>query len=728
MSYTIATRPGTRRRIPRSIGPVLAFVLIIANGAFALLMMAEHRATDARVGRALQALLVINDIDDRAEASGRDHLIYRLDGDVQYLDTYRREQTGLPAALQRLRGLIVDDSDQIIRLERLTMLVEQDAAVSAAPVQPGIGTGTLRSELAASLKRSNTIAAAVDDLQANEQKLLGARLVAVDSLNGVMLVVLSTLGSIALIGGTFLLMRRDARQVEQLAEAHSGALRDSELRFRQVFDESPVGKLLARPDGLRIVRANPAFCRMLDYGADGMVGKSILDITHVDDHGLLKDAVRRAAGPSDVIEARCLTRSGLVVWARVRLSQLSTSDGHEGLLLALAEDITREVQVEAELRQAQKMEAIGQLTGGIAHDFNNLLGVIIGNVEFLLDALRDQPEEADLAREILNGALSGADLTRRLLAFARRQTLQPRTIDLNAYLPNHVAILRRVLGESIQIMPKFADDLWPIRADPSQVGDALLNLAINARDAMPRGGRISVETANVEVDAGTAAEDGGMAPGDYIVLTVADTGIGIAPAVLQRVVEPFFTTKDSGTGSGLGLSIIYGFARQSGGHLRIESRLGHGTTVRLYLPRALCEKADDGDLGDDPSLPRGDASILLVDDNPELRAVGRRHLISLGYRVTEAESGPAALALLRGQDHFDLLFTDVAMPHGMTGYQLAASARLLLPDIKVLFTTGYSGVGTGTKTEPTRLSPGATIGKPYRKGELAITMRAALEA
>jgi CheY-like chemotaxis protein len=365
------------------------------------------------------------------------------------------------------------------------------------------------------------------------------------------------------------------------------------------------------------------------------------------------------------------------------------------------------------------------LTGGIAHDFNNLLGVIIGNVEFLLDALRNRPDETVLAREILNSALSGADLTRRLLAVARRQTLQPRRIDLNAYLPNHVAILRRVLGESIQIEQTLAADLWPIRADPSQVGDALLNLAINARDAMPGGGKITIETANAHVATGTPAEDGGMASGDYIVLVVADTGVGMAPALLERAVEPFFTSKEPGTGSGLGLSMIYGFARQSGGHIRIESRLGHGTTVRLYLPRALGEEAGDGDLADDPSLPHGDESILLVDDNPELRLVGRRHLTSLGYRVTEADSGTAALALLRGTDHYDLLFTDIAMPHGMTGYQLAASAQQLLPGLKVLFTTGHAGAGT--RTEPTQLLPGAMIAKPYLRQELAIAIRAALD-
>jgi PAS domain S-box-containing protein len=725
MSDTIATRPGTRRRIPRSIGLVLAFVLIIANGIFVLVLMAEHRATDARVARALQAMLVLNDIDDRAEASGRDHLIYRLTGDEEYLGAYLQQQNGIPAALQRLRGLIANDSDQGRRLERLTTLIDQDAAAAAsvAPLQPGIGATITPPELAASLKRTNTIDAVLDELQATEQKRLGAQLVAIDSLNAVILFVVSMLGSIGLIVGTFLLMRRDTRQIEQMAEAHSRALRESELRFRRVFDESPLGMLLARRDGGQIIQANPAFSRMLGYDADELLGMTIPDITHIDDRDLLLDSIRRATSPNHGIEARYLTRSGVVAWARVRLTQLSASDGSQVLLLALAEDITREKQVEAELRQAQKMEVIGQLTGGVAHDFNNLLGVIIGNVEFLLDAVRDRPDEADLAREILTSALGGADLTRRLLAFARRQTLQPRRVDLNAYLPNHVVLLRRVLGESVRITLNLAADLWPTRADPSQIGDALLNLVINARDAMPRGGQVTIETASARVD---TTEDGGMEAGDYIVLAVTDTGVGMAPGLLERAVEPFFTTKEPGAGSGLGLSMIYGFARQSGGHLRIESKLGHGTTVRLFLPRAPYEAGDDSDLPDDVLLPRGEESILLVDDNPELRAVGRRHLISLGYRVTEAESGPAALALLRGQDHYDLLFTDITMPHGITGYQLAASARQLLPGLKVLFTTGNDQ--PGTRAEPQRPASGALICKPYRKGDLAVTMRAVLEA
>ena len=342
--------------------------------------------------------------------------------------------------------------------------------------------------------------------------------------------------------------------------------------------------------------------------------------------------------------------------------------------------------MEAELRQAQKMEAIGQLTGGIAHDFNNLLGVIIGNVEFLIDKARDQ-EQASLAREILNSALSGADLTRRLLAFARRQTLQPRRIDLNAYLPNHIAILRRLLGELIAVTTTLADDLWPIRADPSQVGDALLNLdhQRTRRDAAWRN--------HLDRDSECASGRGrtgrrGCA-GEYVVLSVTDSGIGMPPEVLERAVEPFFTTKGPGAGSGLGLSMIFGFATQSGGHLRIDSESGRGTTVRLYLPRRTGRNSTRTTKPWTRICREAASSILLVDDNTEMRTVARRHLVSLGYQVSEAGSGPAALEVLLAGDSFDLLLTDVVMPDGMTGYQLADAARRLQPGLKVVFTTGY---------------------------------------
>ena len=474
------------------------------------------------------------------------------------------------------------------RVERLVSLIEQDSAAlaaSLAPIELSSGAASVPPDVAADTARTRPSWQRSTSCSENEQRLLDERLAVIGSRNTVafVTVLLGTIASVALIGIIFALMRRDLRRSEQLAATHSGALQESEQRFRRVFEESPLGILLAEPDGQRIVQANPAFCRMLGCRAEQIVGRTIAELVHVDDRELLDDAIRHGTGPD--LRHRGALRHAL---RGDRLGE-RPPDATErvgraaGLLLALTEDITREKRVEAELRQAQKMEAIGQLTGGIAHDFNNLLGVIIGNVEFLIDAAHDE-EQAGLAKEILNSALSGADLTRRLLAFARRQTLQPRRIDLNAYLPNHIAILRRLLGESIAITATLADDLWPTRADPSQVGDALLNLAINARDAMPHGGTITIATANIHLEQGEL--DGEVTAGDYVVLSVTDTGTGMPPEVLERVVEPFFTTKGPGAGSGLGLSMIFGFARQSGGHLRIDSELGHGTTVRLYLPRA----------------------------------------------------------------------------------------------------------------------------------------------
>jgi PAS domain S-box-containing protein len=558
--------------------------------------------------------------------------------------------------------------------------------------------------------------------QALPQLLANLHALASDSAE--LLVSLATVIGVVVIGSMLYRMEGEARARSTELAGTGAALRESEQRFRRVFEDSPLGILLARAGSLQIVQANPAFCRMLGYDAEELVTRSIPDITHVDDRELLIEAISRTNSPNHVVETRYVTHSGLVTWTRVRLAQLSTSDTHDKLLLVLAGDITREKQVEGELRQAQKMEAIGQLTGGIAHDFNNLLGIIIGNAEFLFDVVHDNAGHADLAKEILNSALSGADLTRRLLAFARRQTLQPRRIDLNGYLPNHIAILRRLLGETIQLTTTLAGDLWSTRADPSQVGDALLNLAINARDAMPHGGRISIETANAHLAADQ--QDAEIAPGDYVVLSVTDTGTGMPPELLARAMEQFFTTKEPGAGSGLGLSMIYGFAKQSGGHLAIESEPGHGTTVRLYLPRVHSEDADQVDGAVDASLPEGDETILLVDDNAEMRTIARRHLASLGYQVREAASGPAALTILQNDSSFDLLFTDVVMPDGMTGYQLAAVAQQLQPRLRVLFTTGYDR--SMPDGGPMATHPGATLRKPYRKQVLAATVRAALEA
>jgi PAS domain S-box-containing protein len=503
------------------------------------------------------------------------------------------------------------------------------------------------------------------------------------------------------------------------------ALFESEYRFRRIFEGSPFGMTLSEGDDRRILQANPAFCQMLGYVPDELIGRSLIELTHPDEL-----AAERAFGQLDgadrswrVREKRYLTKQGATVWARVRLAVFDPLGGGRPQLLAVVEDITRQRDMDEALRQAQRMEAVGQLSGGLAHDFNNLLGVIIGNIECLLDTMADDPERADLAREVLDSALGGAELTRRLLAFGRRQALSPQRIDLSMQAARHITLLSRTLGAAIQVETVFADDLWLTRADPSQLGDALLNLAINARDAMPHGGVLTIETHNDRVSAEDSVREPEMAPGDYVVLAVSDTGIGMPPEVCARAIEPFFTTKGPGVGSGLGLSMIYGFVRQSGGYLKINSEVGIGTTVRILLPRATGE--DDTPAREVPcaSLPTGHETILVVDDSPEMRQVAERHLRFLGYAVLTAEHGPAALALLRAGTPVDLLFTDIAMPEGLTGFQLAEVACQMRPGLKVLFTTGYAGTQNtaGVPDWQARL-----IRKPYRRPELAEKVRMAL--
>ncbi len=727
MSATITASSRARRPSPRVVFVLLALLPIIAMVVIAL-FSEELREANARVGRTLQAMLLLNQVEDLVQESTNDQHLYRLFGDRRHLDSYREARLELPGMLSRLPPMVAEDGFLVDGVERLASLIRQDSAAleaSLAPIDMSFGTASVPPDVAADVARTKAIMAAVDELVGNDRRLLDERLAVISSHNtaAFVTVVFGGIASVALMGIIFAMMQRDLRRSERQAATHSKALQETEQRFRRVFEESPLGILLAERDGRRIVQVNPAFCRMLATDADLIIDGTITELVHVDDQEELKRAILHGTDSDRDIEVRFVTRSRAIVWASVRLAQLSASGGRPGLMLALAADVTREKRVEAELRQAQKMEAIGQLTGGIAHDFNNLLGVIIGNVEFLIDAAHDE-EQAGLAREILNSALSGADLTRRLLAFARRQTLQPRRIDLNVYLPNHIVILRRLLGESIAITTTLADDLWPIRADPSQVGDALLNLAINARDAMPHGGNLSIATENTHLEQGEL--DGEVTAGDYVVLSVTDSGTGMPPEVLERVVEPFFTTKGPGAGSGLGLSMIFGFARQSGGHLKIASKLGQGTTVRVYLPRAEGIGSYVADEAPDTPLPQGSESILLVDDNAEMLTVARRHLVSLGYRVSEAGSGQAALELLQAGDIFDLLFTDVVMPDGMTGPQLAATARHLRPGMKVLFATGYSRSALANDLEG--IATGAVLRKPYRRQELASAVRAALEA
>ncbi len=396
-----------------------------------------------------------------------------------------------------------------------------------------------------------------------------------------------------------------------------------------------------------------------------------------------------------------------------------------------ARDVTERRQLEAELRQSQKMEAVGRLTGGIAHDFNNLLAVIVGNMQLLSRSLRDSPRLLRQAETSMKAAMRGAELTRRLLAFARQQVLEPRVVDLDSLIGGMYDLLRRSLTGDIEIRQVTAPDVWPVKIDPGQLENAILNLVINARDAMPQGGAIIISTRNEVIttppaDAAAFSGEGPPQPGEYAVLEVLDTGEGMPPETLKRVFEPFFTTKDVGKGSGLGLPMVYGFVRQSGGHVRISSTVGKGTTVQLFLPRSpenIQRVARDA--GVSTELPSGWETILVVEDNTEVRATAVDILSSLGYRVLEAANGYQALEQFMQHTDIALVFSDVMLPGGLPGPALVDKLRERRPGLKILMTSAFS--------ESSILHRDMLDGtlqlltKPYRVEDLARQVRAILD-
>ncbi|MGE3932950.1 MAG: CHASE domain-containing protein [Rhodospirillaceae bacterium] len=395
-------------------------------------------------------------------------------------------------------------------------------------------------------------------------------------------------------------------------------------------------------------------------------------------------------------------------------------------IAALVEERTAELQrTSAQLQQAQKMEAIGNLTGGMAHDFNNLLSVTIGNLDILQDRLRHDPESLAFAEQALQASLRGADLTRQLLAFARRQPLQPSVVNVNELVAGMTRLLKRILEEDIEVALIAAPAVWPVLIDPSQLNAAIANLATNARDAMPSGGRLTVETRNVQLDADYAAANPEVVPGDFVLIEVSDTGTGMSAEALSRAFEPFFTTKEAGRGTGLGLSMVFGFVKQSQGHVKIYSELGQGTTVRLYLPRAEAAGVAESPPPPLPVATPGHETILVVDDNAPVRATVARQLADLGYQVIEAENGQAALAVLADTARaIDVLFTDLVMPGGINGHDLARAAVAARPGLRVLYTSGYS---SGTLRGDDRLKEDEHfLSKPYRKAELARKLREVL--
>jgi signal transduction histidine kinase/CheY-like chemotaxis protein len=383
---------------------------------------------------------------------------------------------------------------------------------------------------------------------------------------------------------------------------------------------------------------------------------------------------------------------------------------------------------EQALRQSQKMEAVGQLTGGIAHDFNNLLQVILGNLESLQRHLPgDSGRLQRAANQAVNGARRAAALTQRLLAFSRRQPLDPKPIDVNSLVQGSSDLMHRTLGETIAIETVLGAGLWRVEVDPNELEAALLNLAVNARDAMPEGGKLTIETVNTHIDQAYAASHTEVLTGQYVAICISDTGVGMTVATVNQAFEPFFTTKPVGKGTGLGLSQVYGFVKQSGGHVKIYSEVGQGTTVKLYLPRLLTEPVAIESLESTlPAEGSTEETILVVEDDDDVRANSVESLREIGYRVIEAHDGPSALRLLERQMRVDLLFSDVVLPGGLTGAQVSAQARAMRPDLKVLFTTGYA---RNAIIHHGRLDKGVhLITKPFTLNDLAAKVRDVLDA
>jgi nitrogen-specific signal transduction histidine kinase len=396
-------------------------------------------------------------------------------------------------------------------------------------------------------------------------------------------------------------------------------------------------------------------------------------------------------------------------------------------LTVTARDISLRLSLEEQLRQAQKMEAVGQLTGGIAHDFNNLLQGITGSLDRVQYRLAEgRTSDVDrFLKAAIESANRAAALTHRLLAFSRRQTLDPKALDANKLIGGMEDLIRRTMGPNVSVEVVGAGGLWPVRVDPSQLENSLLNLCINARDAMPEGGKLTIETANKWLDE-RAAKDRELPPGQYVSLCVTDTGTGMAPEVIARAFDPFFTTKPLGQGTGLGLSMIYGFVRQSGGQVRIYSEAEQGTTMCLYFPRYLGtleeEAPEAGEM-----MERGfGETVLVVDDEPTVRMLITEVLSESYYNIVEAGDGPSALKILETKRRIDLMITDVGLPGGMNGRQVADAARVMRKDLKVLFITGYAenaAVGNG------QLDPGMQIlAKPFAMSTLANKVREMIES
>lgn len=513
-------------------------------------------------------------------------------------------------------------------------------------------------------------------------------------------------------------IRRDLQRAEQ-------AVHESEKRFRTVIDRSPMGILVHKD--FRPLYVNPTLESMfaLDSAAVADIGQlDIQQVIHPEDRqrALGYYLARLEGRPApDQFELRCQRMDGAEIVCRAFVNTLNW-DGELVILVALL-DITRQRKLEHQLRQALKMEAIGQLTGGIAHDFNNVLTVVSGNLELVHRKLINVGDDT-LIRQLeraRDAAQRGADTTRRLLAFSRHRALEPTAVDVNETLRGLCDFLERILGGGIDLVTELAPDVHPVLCDANQFENAIINLAVNARDAMSGSGTLVIATANTAVD--DAAADIDVPPGDYVAVTVSDTGCGISPQQREKIFEPFFTTKDAGAGTGLGLSMVYGFVRQSRGGVQLVSEVGRGTQLTLLFPRG------DGPLKlqaavPDDAIETGSETVLLVEDNAAVRDAVRAMLTTLGYRTLTARDARHALEMFERHPDIDLLITDIVMSGGMTGLDLAERLQQRRPALNIIYTSGYADQVLHHRKRPKNA---VWLDKPFSLSSLSRKIRAVLD-
>ena len=718
---------------------VLAFLLAALTGLYAFTHLGS--ATHARrevihthwVIEQNQALFSL--IQD-AETGERGYL---LTHDRTYLAPFVAAARAIPMAERRLARLVADNPSQSARVSGLNTMVSGRLAYLAHAVRVADGQGFASAITTAHTGIGARAMAAIRVLTAQvsavEEALLERRTdieARQDRINLALGLSVAALALFGLIGSVLAMASairrlgraRDEAVVQRLAREASDAL------TRAVFANSPDYLfVLEIQDGERFVvgDVNPAFERALRVTGAAIRGKAIDELMPAASAAPLIAHYRRVRAADTPVLTRDLIPmlpDGPRTWESI-LAPVRNAAGETDRIVGATRDITDRVKTEDRLRDAQRMEAVGQLTGGVAHDFNNLLQVIRGNLELLEPAVEDNPAAHRRLTNALHGADRAAQLTRQLLAFARRQPLAPQVINLSRLIGDMADLLRRTLGEGVEVETVVGGGLWNTLADPAQVESTLLNLALNARDAMPEGGRLTVEVANAALDEAYTRDIDEVTPGQYVLIAVSDSGEGMSEQTRARVFEPFFTTKADGKGSGLGLSMVYGFVRQSNGHIRIYSEPGHGTTVKLYLPRTTQAMAPTLTVQTIPDKG-ANQTVLVVEDEPHVRASAVSMLVALGYRCLEASDAASALALLEAGAAIDLVFTDVVMPGPMKTRDFATQVNERWPGLPVLFTSGYT---ENAIVHHGRLDEGVSLlSKPYGRLDLSRRVAQLLQA